>query len=127
MDANDRAFMVGGATYLIKIHAQARSLEFGDGYTLVWEQDVPDIELLRGGEIVLTVPTERLFEQIDIHRQGVIDVTQMPKDVMNISAENDTARVDVYFNSISGNLLLGVSPEEEPQYAADDKHCQPQT
>jgi hypothetical protein len=117
LDANDRVFMVGGATYLVKIHSQARSLEFGDEYTLVWEEDVPDIELLRGGEIVLTVPTDRLFEQIDIHSQGVIDVTQMPKDVMNVTAENDTARVDVYFNRISGQM----SPEGRDVYnfAAD--------
>jgi hypothetical protein len=117
LDANDRVFMVGGATYLVKIHSQARSLEFGDEYTLVWEEDVPDIELLRGGEIVLTVPTDRLFEQIDIHSQGVIDVTQMPKDVMNVTAENDTARVDVYFNRISGQM----SPEgrDVNNFAAD--------
>jgi hypothetical protein len=117
LDANDRVFVVGGATYLVKIHSQARSLEFGDEYTLVWEKDVPDIELLRGGEVVLTVPTDRLFEQIDIHRQGVIDVTQMPKDVMNITAENETARVDVYFNSISGQM----SPEgrDVNNFAAD--------
>ncbi len=117
LDDNDRVFMVGGATYLVKIHSQARSLEFGDEYTLVWEKDVPDIVLLRGGEIVLTVPTDRLFEQIEIHRQGVIDVRQMPKDVMSVTAENDTARVDVYFNSISGQM----SPEGRDVYnfAAD--------
>jgi len=116
-DIDDRVFMIGGATFLVKIHSQARSLEFGDEYTLVWEEDMPDIELRRGGETVLTVPTDRLFEQIDIHRQGVIDVRQMPKDVMNVTAENDTARVDVYFSSISGEM----SPEgrDVNNFAAD--------
>jgi hypothetical protein len=116
-DTDDRVFEVDGATYLVKIDSRARSLEFGDEYTLVWEEDVPDIELRRGGETVLTVPMDRLFEQIDIHKQGVVDVTQMPKDVMNVTAENDTARVDVYFNSISGQM----SPEgrDVNHFAAD--------
>ena len=117
LDPNDRAFAVDGATYFVRIHSHARSTRFGDEYALMWEKDMPDIELLHGGEIVLTVPTDRLFDQIDIHKQGVIDVTRMPKDVMNINAENDTARVAVYFISISGQMAT--EGREVDNFSAD--------
>jgi hypothetical protein len=103
-DIDDRVFGIGEATYLVRIHSLARSVEFGDGYAVVWEEDMPGIELRRADEAVLTVPLDRLFEKIDIHRQGIIDVARMPKAVMNVSAENDTASVDVHFSSISGEM-----------------------
>jgi len=107
IDTNDNVFPLEGADYYVRLNGPSGTLALdGGGYSVSWN-DTSGVVLGDSGGVVLSLNVAPLFEQIEDHQLQSADPSRIPADVMLLSSENGRARLDVYFNTVTGTTRDG--------------------
>jgi hypothetical protein len=107
INTEQNVFPLDGADYYVRLNSRGGKLALdGTGYTVSWD-DTTGVVLGDSGSVVLLLDVAPLFEQIEDHQLQSADPSHIPAEVMRLSSENRRARLDVYFNTVTGTTRDG--------------------
>jgi len=106
IDRGENVYDIGGADTMVRLLSRAESRAIGDsGFYLNW-QDSLGVALNDSAGVVLVAPVASLIANIESHPYH--EVNAMPADVMRVTAENERARLTVFFQTLYGTTREGV-------------------